>query len=381
MFYFGLRSSATYLRNLAEVRELREPHHLLSVIGGFAFLHGLAPGCRSLTLVDVDPDAADHWRLVRALLLEAGSLGDFITLLSGWQTSGSYTEPGGLFTAPLDLGARLDAVLEPQLRDLYARTYGAIVIDPKGNEGRIGHARVKFTGFDLAIETFCWQFGTGNFADEEKFAWLQDALRRLPERTLIAGLEEFDYGRQPWHAGEQVVFLASNCESPMFTRGDAVLRRVLATARADVRYISWFRDFRIAVPEQPADTRTDLLARLGEWPASVLHLAEPGASSAPLAGLREERSFTATHEVLGLTEYGRPLLVIEGGRWRDVVDLLTAIAPTFERVLWLRDRRWFWRRFPRDLRSSYRITTTRSSLTVGFTLRGLRDESAARGRA
>jgi hypothetical protein len=387
VFYFGLRSSVLYLRTLAEVRELAAPHHLLSVIGGFAFLHGLAPGCRSLTLVDTDRDALDHWRLVRALLLGARSLGDFVGLLSGWRTSGSFAEAGGLFTSPIDridlidLRKRLDELLGARLRRLYARTYGSVDIDPARGEGRIGEARVRFTGYDLARNTYCWHFGTGNFAGEESFAGLQEMLRRLPERALTARFEELDYGKQGWRADESVVFLASNCESPIFTRGDAIFHRVLATARGDLRYISWLRDLHIAAPEPPAETPDALLASLGERPAWVLRLA--GASGAaglmaagavPLAGLREERTMRKPRELVDLTEYGRPLLVIDGGGQSEVAALLAAIAPGFLRVLWLPGEAECGRSFPDELRRSYQVADSSSSRAVSFTLRGLRAE-------
>jgi len=382
VFYFGLRSTLRYLQTLAEVREMGAPHHLLSVIGGFAFLHGLAPGCRSLTLVDIDKDALEHWRLLRALLLAASSLGEFVAFLSGWRSSGSFAEAGGLFTAPLDridridLGKRLDGVLEPRLRRLYARTYGALVLDPRSGEGRIGKARVRFTGYDLSHDTFCWHLGSGNFAGEASFAGLQETLRRVPERALTARFEELDYGKQGWSAPEPVVFLASNCESPIFTRGDAIFHRVLETADADLRYVSWLRDVwiaRIAAPEPPAETPDVLMASLAERPAWVLRLGGASvASLLPLPGLREERTFRKPRELLELTEYGRPLLVIEGGGLGDVAPLLAAIAPGFLRVLWLPGEAEPGRQFPDQLLRSYQIADCHSPPARCFTLRGLR---------
>lgn len=57
MFYFGLRSSPEYLASLDALREEAAPAALVSVIGGFAFLHALHPAVRSLTLIDTDPES------------------------------------------------------------------------------------------------------------------------------------------------------------------------------------------------------------------------------------------------------------------------------------------------------------------------------------
>lgn len=373
MYYFGLRSTATYLRTLEEVRATAEPHHLLSVIGGFAFLHGLSPACRSLTLVDVDPDALEHWHLVRALLLAARSLGDFVTLLSGWQTTGELGDPSHLFVAPVDLEARLASVLSSRQREVYDQTYGALAIDPTRAEGRIGDARVMFLGSDLSLNTYCWQLGTGSLRDEASFAALQATLRRLPQRVLATRLEDLHYGRQPWTRDDRVVFLASNCESPLFTRRDAILRRVLATARVPLRYVSWHRDFRLSATAPSAETAERWLASLADRPAWTLRLSTSGRASPLLRDLRDERSFTATRELLELTEYGRPFLVIDGGSRREITSCLADIAPTFCRILWLADDARSARHLPEDLQPSYWIDPSPRLGAVAFTLRGLRD--------
>jgi len=216
--------------------------------------------------------------------------------------------------------------------------------------------------------------------DEASFAGLQEVLRRVPERALTTRFEELDYGKQGWRALEPVVFLASNCESPIFTRGDAIFHRVLETAPADLRYVSWLRDVWIArgaAPEPAAETPDAFMASLAERPAWVLRLGTSGAGSVRpllLANLREERSFRKPRELLKLTEYGRPLLVIEGGAQGEVAAFLAAIAPGFLRVLWLPGEAALERSFPDELLRSYRIADSHPPRAVGFTLRGLRPE-------
>jgi hypothetical protein len=367
VYYLGLRSTAGYLRDLGSVREMHLPHHLLSVIGGFAFLHALSPECRSLTLVDADPDALDHWALLRALLLEAASLGDFVSLLSGYEATDVYDDPARFLTRPIDVSGRLDRCLPPAQRELHRRTYGALAIDASRAEGRVGNERVRFLGYHPAPNTYCWQFGTGCFRDEESFGRLQATLRRVPSQVSCSRLEDQNYGGGPWGATERVVLLVSNCDSPLFTRGDRILRRVLKTARTEVRYLSWVRDLRTTVPEEAIEATAEHAA----LPACVLRLPG-GAPAQPRLRPGAEREFRTAAEVLALTEYGTPLLIIEGGEQEEVVSLAEAIAPTFERIVWRPRHLPLSPLVSEDLRLSYLVSSPRIAPAVHFVLRGLR---------
>lgn len=372
MFYLGLRSSAAYLAALDDIRARAESAHVLTVAGGGAFLHALSAGTRSLTVVDADPDALEHWALVRTLLLAADSLRDFVRLLSGFETSGDFGDPARFFTRPVDLSARLAGTLEPRLYDLYRRTYGALAIDPACAVGRRSEATVRFLGFDLGRDTFCWRFGEGAWRDEASFAALQDVLRHVPQRTLAGRLEKIDYGRLPLGRSEPLIFLASNCESPLFTGQDRIFRRVLDTADGELRYVSWHRDLRLGAPAAGAPTPESILAR--RFPARLLRLAGDRPLPAPLDEIHVERSHSTLAEVLAIIEYGAPLLVIDGGRPRPVLRTIAALAPTFKRILWRPPRRCGSWRFPARLRTSYDSAESEHSALWSFTLRGLRDE-------
>ncbi len=372
MLYLGLRSSPAYLATLAEIRERAADAHLLSVIGGFAFLHALSPGARSLTLADGDPEALAHWGLARTLLLAADSLGDFVSLLTGWESSGDASRPERFLVRPVDHSRRLGDLLAPEARALYSRSYGGLAIEPERALGRLGGATVKLLGFDLSPDTFCWGFGTGALRDAASFAGLQALLRRLPQHTVHARFEDLDYGRLPLGPGERTIFLASNCESPLFTRGDAILHRVLATAHGELRYVSWHRDLRVGDLARPAPMAESVLARQPPFAAQVLRLAGDGPLPGPLAGVHAARTHHSLAEVVALTEYGAPLLVIDGGRPRPVLRLVARLAPSFKRVVWLPQRRCPAWRLPARLRASYDTAESAASRLWSFSLRGLR---------
>jgi hypothetical protein len=71
------------------------------------------------------------------------------------------------------------------------------------------------------------------------------------------------------------VVLASNCESPMFTRGDAILRRIQDTADAPVRYVSWSRDLVVTGDAGAGDDdragAAELVPAAASEPSSRLH--------------------------------------------------------------------------------------------------------------
>lgn len=372
MIYPGLRSTETYLASLARIREEGEPHDLVSVVGGFAFLHALSPATRSITLIDSDPEVLGHWELVRALLVEARSLADFLGLLSGFEASGDFSDPARLLIRPVDLGDRLRRALPGELLARYRASYGALVVDPARARGRLGDSTVEFMSGDLAVNTFCWRFGTGSLRDAESFAALQEILRTVPCRARQARFEELDYGRLDGLGTRPMVFLASNCESPLFTRGDRILHRVAATARTRVRYVSWLRDFTLPELDSSGEDPEEILAVAGSAPVWALELggAQP-ASPRPLAPVAA-RTFGAISELRALTEYDRELLAIDGGSPRAVLPLIEAIAPTFRRIVWRPAPSLFRPRPTARLRASYRIATGRGPAPWAFTLRGLR---------
>lgn len=336
MFYFGLRSSHLYLASLEDVRSGGDRVSLTSVIGGFAFLHALRPGVSAITLVDCDPDALLHWRLMARLIECAESLEDFVYLLSGGHMPAAPVTSAPIVFAPKrDPHPRLSRVLSPELHALYKCTYGAMVIDNASGHGHIGPSLVMFTGFDLAPNRFCWHFGSRNFRDNSAFRSLQQILQAVPIDLVCGALETLDYARLA--AGEaRHVFLASNCESPLFTQQDVIFAQVARTTACPVRYVSWLRDGwidpRDTAPRRGAIDVASLpfdQARLLTLPGLDMpdRLARRLQNVVPFEGLDDPRL---------RQDYGHTtLLVLAGGDRSSTMQLLAEIAPTFGRVLWV----------------------------------------------
>lgn len=270
MIYLGLRSSPQYLERLARIRVLEEEHTLLSVIGGLAFLHALSPSCRRLVLTDVDADAEEHARLVLAMISASETAAAFLELLTGHRVRSSWPT-GEAFGEKIDARAAFARrIPSPELQDLYRRTYAALAFDPGSRSATYADQVVRFFGaHDLAKRTYAWHFGTGCFASEETFAVLRETLARTPPSFISTPLEAIDYRSLRDPLAPRLVVLASNCESPMFTRGDAILRRIQDTAGGPARYVSWSRD--LAVGDGNDDDTTDTGAAAGWSLAPGLH--------------------------------------------------------------------------------------------------------------
>lgn len=327
-----MRSSSRYLAALASVRDDARPTSIVAVAGGLAFLHAISSRTRSLVIVDRDADTLSHWSLVCSLLREATSLGDFLTLLTGRNVTGTFADGTATLGLPEDVAPRLARTLTAADLALYMRTYGALSVDDEG----VGHHprfTVRFFGVDLRLMHFNWQFGEGNLKDETTFHVLRTRLAQLPIRIEHRRLEQLDYGTafEDEPDGSRVL-LASNCESPMFTSADAIFLRVMESATRPVRYITWHRDVIVSdgtVREVRASKAADLPARSAG--TSVLL---DGATDAVASSGTYRRTASSIAELRAVPEYGSPRLVVRGYSSDQIRAVLVDIAPAFLEVLW-----------------------------------------------
>jgi hypothetical protein len=146
------------------------------------------------------------------------------------------------------------------MHDLYRRTFGRIQFDPVSGIGRIDNSTVHFFGFDITPMHFNWHLGEGVFSDESSYQNLRRLLLSLPLTIATRGLDTLDYGSAVSGSSKYLFVLASNCDSPLFTSGDSILRSVLRTTAVPGRYISWTRNLEFFPGTSP---RESLLSRIG----------------------------------------------------------------------------------------------------------------------
>ncbi len=332
MFYLGMRSSRGYLDALARIRQSGTPSDIVTVAGGLAFLHAISPETRSLTIVDCDPDTLAHWSLIRALIAEATSLADFLTLLAGHAPAGHGSS--AMLGPRVDVRSRLTSVLSAADLATYDQTYGALNVDAARGVGRVAESIVGFTGTSLRRQHFNWQFGDGNLASDATFAMLQHQLATMPVRLEQARFETLDFdGVFPASAsGRQRVFLASNCESPLFTSGDAIFLRVLQTATRPVRYVSWNRDAIVCGGDV---TSLAPHAPPIDGHRATLFVTSRVAFARLWLGHRWSRIVSSPEALHATPAYGFHLLVIAGQTEQEIAASLAAIAPAYRNVVWV----------------------------------------------
>ena len=334
MFYLGLRSSDRYLAALASCRSGSSPHDIVTVAGGLAFLHAISASTRSLTIIDQDPETLSHWFLIRALIVESTSIDDFLSLLTGYAVS-DRSEGSAVLGDAVDVRTRLANVLSSTEFATWDRTYGALNVDPVTGIGTHAGDTVRFFGMDFREHHFNWRFGEGNLTDDGTFQVMRRQIQSMPVCVEQTRLELLDYDTvfPPAEPGRDRVFLASNCESPLFTEADAIFLRVIETATAPVRYISWHRDARVGQGEvlsfAPAYDSLDAIV-----PSRVFMLAADRWSF-PLLRRRCRKVARTLADLRAEPEYGRRLLVIAGHTAMEVATILAAVAPAFLDVVWV----------------------------------------------
>lgn len=333
MFYPGMRSPGIYLARLASVSNSGTPTDLVAVAGGLAFLHALSETTTSLLVVDVDADTLVHWTLVRALILDAQSMSDFMTLLARRVPTGSLAAGSVVFGPPADVARRLSAILSRRERSAYDKTYGSLTVDAAGVGVGHGATTVHFVGGDLTPLTFNWQFGTGNLADEARFQMLRSCLQRIPTQVRQVPFQQLHYDTDfPATPGRTRVCLASNCESPIFTREDVIFLRVLKTARSPVRYVSWQRD--AVVADGRVSSAAVHPAEVVVTPAQTV-LWSDSSDRVPVPAGPFLRTIASLRELQRQPEYARAMLLVPGRSPAEVRACLAAVAPSFKAVVWI----------------------------------------------
>ena len=259
MIYYGLRSSRHYLELLDEVSAHTEPHDIISVIGGLAFLQALGPQCRSLIALDTDSDALIHARLIIALIRASMSIADFLSFLSSHQILSLEVDRA-------NFGKRVDRIAElsnkiaaHDLIELYKNTYARIELDTTTASGKIDGSTLHFFGHQLAPMNFNWGFGSGAFSSDERFMSVRQIIGAIPFELRIESLDQFNYGAADVQRQRRLFVLASNCDGPLFTSNDSILKRVQQTTLCRTRYISWNRKLDIFPSDQ---SYADLLDKL-----------------------------------------------------------------------------------------------------------------------
>jgi len=308
------------------------------VIGGLAFLHALGKGTKRITLVDIDPDARPHCELILELLNISTDGRQFVSYLCGSEVQKEWWKPHA-FGKKVDWLPKLKQSLSANAFTLYEQSYARFISVPNSHQAKFEDSTIEFYDFNLTPLSFCWQFGKGNFAGEREFSALKETLNSIPIEYMESPLEALDYGQIYEKDDLPIYFLASNCESPLFTKNDKILKQVLNSARSQIHYFSWTRKMTI-YPKINEDH--DLFEKLTPWVGGkYLHIL----GDFTLAGLVEEKRITRFADLAALIKaqpYNEELLLCALPKnvpldAKFLADLLVEIVPAFKRVIFICD--------------------------------------------
>jgi hypothetical protein len=200
LIYYATRESPEYLRACHQIAENDEPHDLVSVIGGMSFLHAVGDGTRSLKLVDNSKEQVEYALNILRLINEAKSLADFQRAVE-------------------------EAMPPPR------RLLGWILpASPRNPIVHFSHSPSQ----PLKHFHFYWNFGFGNFASERAFAKLQANLRRLRPSVVVGDLSSEAVGTDG-----PLCVLTSNCDQPLYTKGETVFRNIIQQTKRKMVYLAW----------------------------------------------------------------------------------------------------------------------------------------------
>lgn len=192
MTYYGARASRYYFHQLECCRRSSEPHDIVSVIGGMAWLHAIGPSVQRVSLLDVEVNAVTLCRAVLRAIEKHAQLEDF----KAWVCANAM--------------------------------------------GPTSHC----DGHGLEKGHFYWHFGEHSFVSEEHYLELRHHLERVEVDAFEQNLESWNYSTR----NNQFVFV-SNADGSNGFNGDKILPRVIATATHRTTYVNWLH--RITIEPNP----------------------------------------------------------------------------------------------------------------------------------
>jgi hypothetical protein len=238
MIYLASRSHRKYLDKLVEIANRPGEHHLVSITGGLAFLHAISDRAQSLTLVDLDPEVNDYGRALVEVLIKCTTRAQLFGLLTGKALGSSDGETVRFLARPYEERQLIFNELSVATRQVIERWYYKGTFDVASAELRVEDKTLHFFGLNLSHQHFNWHAERDCFATEDSYRRLNRDLSRLNPRFLTMPLEHFHFDA----CNPDTLILASNADSPLFTRNDAVLRAVERGGQGRCHYISRTRD-------------------------------------------------------------------------------------------------------------------------------------------
>jgi len=239
MIYYATRESESYLDRISKISSIFEPHCLVSVIGGMAFLHAIGPATTELILFDMDKDAIAYCKTIISLIKASNNIEDFISMIFGCTVNSN-----GEFEALIDRES-FSSLLDSSTFESYKRIFGSFETDLEQRTSRLQITDTQesmimhFSGNTHKYMHFNWLFGRFAFENNESFLALKNKLSNISisyKCCLAKNLnpKEVVLGHQQYY------LLMSNCES--FSQSifnETIYEYVVDNNAVPFTYIGW----------------------------------------------------------------------------------------------------------------------------------------------
>ena len=246
MIYLASRSHPKYLAKLLEISKRSSLCSIVSITGGLAFLHALSSKASSLVLIDSDPEVTEYGKAIIEVISRCQTRSDFFGLLTGRILTDSGNDTIRFSLEPFENREAILSNLSYSTRDCVERWYRPDKFDTATSVMKVEDKVVHFFGSNLSHQHFNWHCGWGCFSSEKSYKDLNQNLTRLKPKFITMPLEEYDFRSSP----ANTLVLASNTDSPLFTKNDAILHRIKHSANNECYYVSRTRDYSVADSNQ-----------------------------------------------------------------------------------------------------------------------------------
>jgi hypothetical protein len=244
MIYLASRSHRKYLNKLREISARTEPFHIVSITGGLAFLHALNSHTLSLRLVDGDPEVNEYAQCMLEVITHCKDRKSFFGLLSGREVEVDAEGTLSFSAVPFSRRQLLISNLSTRAKECLDRWYNPDNFQESTSTIVSEERTIHFFGLSLNINHFNWHANWGCFESDQAYQELVKNLQRLEPRFFTMMLENYDFST----CSRNTLVLASNTDSPLFTKCDVVLAAVENSGHKSCFYVSRTRDYSRPTP-------------------------------------------------------------------------------------------------------------------------------------
>lgn len=230
MIYHGSRDADTYLEKMIKIKNCDIEHNIMSVCGGMSFLHAIGKNLKKLIVVDRDLENMSHSKAVIDLMKLSADRVSFIRNLIGHEVI--------VLNNQVIVGSKINKKtfsdewwFPEKVSDCVVKAkYGSVILNYKDRS--------------LSINNYNILFGYGFLETEKTYSETRECINNLDIVYLNEDFSNIDYSEK--NIGNIHCFLlVSNCDNPLYTPSDNIIRRVMKTLSGSIDYISWNRYIKI----------------------------------------------------------------------------------------------------------------------------------------